>query len=519
MLRNISACKTLAEVTRSSFGPNGLNKLVVNNLEKLFLTSDAGTILREVDVEHPAARLLWMASQQQEKEMGDGTNLVVLLAGEMLNGAEELLRMGIKPAQIVEGFELAYRRALDVLEGEQVEMKRIALDDDEAVLQVLRSVIGSKQYGYETYFARLVLEALRITHVAEAATIPFEPDNVHCVKILGGALPQSTVVAGLVLEREPMGRVHSVKDAKIAVFACPINISRTETKGTVLIKGAQELLDFGKGEEAILRKQLEAIAAAGVNVVVTGETIGELAMHFIERAGMMALKVPSKFDLRRLCKAVGATPLARLGAPTAEEAGYCSRVERIEFGGTRCTVLCQDDPTRSRLATIVLRSNTQSLLDDVERAMGDALATLRVLSKTQGRICAGAGATEMEIARLLLLQGETTPGVAQYAIRKYAEAFEVVPRTLAANAGHDSTEAIAKLSWAHQQHPAAGIDIETGEVVERMETVQDLLAAKQSAVHLATEAALTVLRVDQIIMSKPANGPKPRPAGPQDADD
>ena len=497
---------------------------MVNTLEKLFLTNDAGTILREVDVEHPAARLLWMASQQQEKEMGDGSNLVVLLAGELLAGAEELLRMGLKPAQIVAGYDLAYQRAVALLDGPELERTRVQMDAQggaASLVPLLKSVIGSKQYGYEEHFARLVIEAAAIAYPTEnaASHAVFDPENVRCIKILGGALPQSTVVAGLVMEREPVGRIRRALGAKIAVFACPVGISRTETKGTVLLKGAQELRDFGRGEEAILQRQIEEIAASGVHVIVTGDTIGELALHYIERAEMMALKVPSKFELRRLCRAIGATPLARLGAPTAEEAGFASVVELIEFGGTRCTVFRQDDPARSRLATIVLRSNTQSLLDDVERALNDALCTLRTLTRIDGRVVAGAGATEMELARLLQQYAETTPGIAQHAIHKYAEAFEVIPRTLSANAGHDSTEAIAKLYWSHQSHPFAGLDLESGGIIEDVATVQDLLAVKRCAIHLATEAALTILRVDQIIMSKPAGGPKARPAGPQDADD
>lgn len=540
-MRNISACKALTEITRSSFGPSGLNKLVVNNLEKLFLTNDAGTIMREVEVEHPAAKLLLMASQQQEKEHGDGTNLVVLLAGELLAAAEELLRIGLRPAQIVEGYEMAYRKAMELLEAEAmachrvesfaVELRKTVSDKeddanvDSSLLRTLvKSVVGSKQFGYEQLLTRLTLEAVKIAY-GDDSTGSFEPDSVRFTKVLGGALPMSTVIPGLVLEREPLGQVKSVRDAKVAVFACPINISRTETKGTVLIKGAQELLQFSKGEEDILKGQIEAVAAAGVNVVVTGETVGELAMHFIERAGMMVLKVPSKFALRALCKATGATPLARLGAPTAEEMGLCDAVEMVEVGSDRLTVFRQSSAGmhRTRLATILLRSNTASLLDDVERALMDALAVCRSLSRGDGRLGAGAGATEIELARSLSAYGETTPGVVQYAIRKFAEAFEVVPRVLATNGGHDSTQAIARLYWAHQQGSQhTGLDIESGEPVDVAATrtaVLDLLGVKKSAVHLAVDAALTVLRVDQIIMSKLATGPKARPAGPQDADD
>lgn len=519
VLRNIMACKALTEITRSSFGPNGLNKLVVNNLEKLFLTNDAGTIMRELEVEHPAAKLILMASQQQEREYGDGTNLVVLLAGELLKGAEELLRLGIKPAQIVEGYEMAYKHALQILDKYKAgEGESVGVSSSTSFKPIVSPVIGSKQQGWEGTLTKLVMEAVDIakgTSVEE-----FNPENVRCVKILGGSIPMSSVIAGMVLEREPFGRVHQVRKAKIAIFACPINISRTETKGTVLITGAKELMDFSKGEETILQGQIQAIAASGVNVIVTGESVGELAMHFIERAGMMVLKVPSKFDLRRLCKAVGATPLARLGAVTEEEAGFCDLVETIEVGGTRCTVFRQAEAGKSRLATILLRSNTQSVLDDVERVIEDALFVVKAAGK-DSRLIAGASAAEMHLARQLTTLAEITPGIAQYAIRKYAEAFEVVPRVLATNSGQESTETIAKLYWAHNQGNMAGVLIEGGsdDMVVGTAVVEDLVSVKRSAVHLATEAALTVLRVDQIIMSRLVGGPKARPAGPQDADD
>ena len=524
VFRNIGACKSLAEIPRTSFGPYALNKLIINYLDKLFLTNDAGTILKEVEVQHPAAKLILMASQQQDKEMGEGTNLVVLLAGELLAGAESLLRIGIKPSLIVEGYEMAYKRTLELLDA--LAIQSIDPKNQDSLRSAILSVIGAKQRGWESTLTNLVLGAIDVAgfNTSFESATSFNPDNVRCVKILGGSIPMSSVIAGIVLEREPLGQVHAISNAKVAVFACPINISRTEAKGTVLIKGAQDLLDFSKGEEQILKDQIKAIADAGINVVVTGDTIGELALHFIESHGMLALKVPSKFDLRRLCKAVSATPLARLGAPTEEEAGRCDRVERIEIGSTRCTVFTQGPDTRhrSRLATIILRSNTQNVLDDVERAIEDALFSVRNLCK-DNRVLAGAGASEIELARQLVSYGETTPGIAQHAIKKYGEAFEAIPRVLASNAGFDSTEVLAKLYWAHSeqggQQITAGVLVDTYDTPVGKTGILDVLSAKRSAIHLATEAALTILRIDQIIEANPSAGPRARPAGPQDSDD
>ncbi len=336
VMKNIAACKQLAEITTSSFGPNGANKLVINHLNKLFLTNDAGTILREMEIAHPAAKLIVGASQQQDKEFGDGTNFVIVLAGELMQRAENLLRQGLNASAIVDGFELAYHKTIELLPS--LSIGNITNVASEAALKpVIKSVIGSKQSGLEESLSELVLKAV-MGIMPKKDIKSFNTDNIRCVKILGGSLAASHVLPGMVFNREPLSAIKSAKKAKIAVFACPIDISRTETKGTVLLKGAQEMLDFSKGEEKNMEASIKAIAEAGVKVVITKESVGDLALHFIDRYGMMALKVPSKFDLARLCKAIGATPSARLGAPMAEEAGFCDVIETVEIGGDRCIV-------------------------------------------------------------------------------------------------------------------------------------------------------------------------------------
>ena len=513
----------MSEIVKSSFGPNGMNKLVVNALDKIFVTSDTGTILRELEVQHPAARLILMASQQQDKELGDGTNLVVMLAGELLANAEDLLRLGLAPSVIVEGYELAHTKAQDILKEMLGEEQQSSISHQQ-LLPVVKSVLASKQYGLQDRLAELVVNACLAVKGTSAQS--FNADSVRCVKIMGGSMEDAHVINGMVLGRQPESRLRYASKAKVAVYACPLNITRTETKGTVLLHSAQEMLDFGKAEEAAIEAQFKAIADSGVTVLITGDTIGETALHFIDRLGLVALKVPSKFDLRRLCKAIGANPLARLGAPTEEEAGWVDHLETVEIGGDWVTVLRQDATAARdicRLATIVLRGNSSGSLDDLERAVEDGVHAARTFCSKDSRTFAGAGGWEIEMARRLTVEAERTPGIVQYAMKKYAEAFEVVPRVLAMNAGFDSTEALAKLYWAHEKgHLHAGIDVEDESkmVLEDARPVAvDLAAVKASAMYLATDAALTVLRVDQIIMSKPAGGPKPPTPGPMDGGD
>ena len=358
--RNIEACRQLAAITRTSLGPNGMNKLVVNHLEKIFVTSDAATIVQELEVAHPAARMITMAAKMQEQEFGDGTNLVLTMAGELLSQAESLLRLGVHPSEIIEGYGKAADatyKMLDELVVSTLENPR----DLAALKAAIVPVIGSKIGGYEELLAGLVAEAIHVRltlrgtlaasqrpptesclpHPVVAlvrhhhyrryhaqAVFPPPPkkpsvtvDNVRVAKLIGGAASDSQVVRGVVVQRDSEGSVKQVTDAKIVVFGCSIEAAATETRGTVIIKNADDLMSYNKGEERMIEEAIKGVAATGAKVVVAGGAISEIALHFLEKYGLMAIKVQSKFELRRLCKAVGATALVRLGPPMPEELG------------------------------------------------------------------------------------------------------------------------------------------------------------------------------------------------------
>ncbi|KAF7370787.1 hypothetical protein MSAN_00712200 [Mycena sanguinolenta] len=522
ILRNIEAVVELSDLVRTSFGPNGRNKLIINHLGKLFVTSDAATIIREIEVVHPAAKLLVMASQAQEAEMGDSTNL-----------AENLLIMGLKPTDIIPGYELACTKALAELETLSAFNLPTPMTPSK-LAAALKPALASKQYGLEDPLAALIAEAA----LAVMPTNPrnFNVDNVRVVKIMGGSLANSRVVQGMVFGREPEGSVKQAKKAKVAVFTSALDIAQTETKGTVLIKNAEEMLNFTTGEEKQLEMIIGQIAAAGVSVVIGGSSMGDLALHYLNRHNIAVLKVLSKFELRRLCRVVNATPLARMGPPTPEEMGYVDVFETIEIGGDRVTVLRQlvdgdegFDPTskgdRTKTATIVLRGATANSLDDLERAVDDGVNVLKGLIK-DGRMVPGAGAVEIELARRVENYGAGLKGLPQHGVRRFASALECVPRTLAENAmgGAEGNEVVSRL-WA--KHEAAGeawgVDVENetdGTLDASAAKIYDSLASKAWAIRLATEAAVSVLNVDSIIMSKPAGGPKiPQQSGNWDNDD
>jgi len=314
--------------------------------------------------------------------------------------------------------------------------------------------------------------------------------------------------------------VKRIEKAKIAVFTCPFDITQTETKGTILIKNADELLNYSKGEEDVVEKQIKAMADSKISVVVCVGKFGDLYVHFLNKFGIMGVRLNSKFDLRRLCKATGATAMPRITTPATQEIGYCDEVFVDEIGETE-VVIFKQNAEQGQIATVVVRGSTENIMDDIERAIDDGVNNFKALTK-DGRLLPGAGATEIELARQIEAFGGSCPGLEQYAITKYAHALETMPKILAENSGARATEVLSKLYAAHQEGKVnAGFDNEAngGGVKDAVAAgLFDLFFTKNHAMRLATNAATTVLRVDQIIMAKQVSGPKPQSKG-QDEDD
>ncbi|KAI9583388.1 T-complex protein 1 subunit theta [Glossina fuscipes] len=520
--RNIDACKEFAQTMRSAYGPNGMNKMIINHIDKQFVTSDAGTIMRELDVEHPAARLMVMASEMQDAEVGDGTNFVVIFAGALLEKAEELLRLGITTSEIADGYEKALAKALEVLP------KLVCHDirdcrNVENVKKCLKASIMSKQYGQEDFLTDLVAKAC-VAILPDNAT--FNVDNIRVCKIVGCGLTKSEVVHGMVFKRFVEGDVTYAENAKVAIFSCPLDIIQTETKGTVLIKTADELLNFSAGEENLLEAQIKAIADAGVKVVVAGGKVGDMALHYLNKYGLVAVRLNSKFDIRRLSRAVNATVLPRITTPTQEELGHCDKVCIEELGDTTI-VAFRNEGKNSRISTIVIRGATDNYLDDIERAIDDGVNNFKALS-ADGRYLPGAGATEIELATQISSFADTLPGLEQYAVRRFATALEVLPKALADNSGLNGTEVVNLLYLAHREASGKNVGVnieaekpETMDVTEGADDekpkIYDLYQCKYWSLKYAVEAAVTILKVEQIIRAKRAGGPTaPQAAGSDD---
>ncbi|KAJ7971879.1 T-complex protein 1 subunit theta [Quillaja saponaria] len=514
VLKNVEACKQLSTITRTSLGPNGMNKMVINHLDKLFVTNDAATIINELEVQHPAAKILVLAGKAQQEEIGDGANLTVSFAGELLQNAEELIRMGLHPSEIISGYTKAINKTVEILD-ELVEKGSENMDvrDKEQVVSRMKASVASKQFGQEDIISSLVADAC--IQVCPKNPANFNVDNVRVAKLLGGGLHNSTVVRGMVLKTDAVGSIKHVEKAKVAVFVGGVDTSATDTKGTVLIHTAEQLENYAKTEEAKIEELIKAVADSGAKVIVSGAAVGEMALHFCERYKIMVLKISSKFELRRFCRTTGAVGLLKLSQPNPDEVGYVDSVSVMEIGGVRVTVVKNEEGGNS-VTTVVLRGSTDSILDDLERAVDDGVNTYKAMCR-DSRIVPGAAATEIELARRVKEFSFKETGLDQYAISKFAESFEMVPRTLAENAGLNAMEIISSLYAEHASgNTKVGIDLEEG-ICKDVSTLSiwDLHVTKFFSLKYAADAACTVLRVDQIIMSKPAGGPRrgDRPAG------
>eukprot|EP00922_Rhytidocystis_sp_ex-Travisia-forbesii_P055520 GHVS01082230.1.p1 GENE.GHVS01082230.1~~GHVS01082230.1.p1 ORF type:complete len:542 (-),score=95.21 GHVS01082230.1:253-1878(-) len=510
-LKNIEACRAISNITQTSMGPNSMNKLLISHLGKQMVTSDASVMATEMEVQHPAARMLVMASKMQDGEYGDGTNFVLVFGGELLSQAENLLKQGIHIADIIRGYEVASDKCLEYLKDCTCWTLNNPLDYKELSTGI-RTCLSSKHLGIERQLSDLVAKAAVAVMPHNIAN--FNVENIRVCKLTGGNLHQTHIVNGMVILKEPHGASKSKKNVKVMVLGCGLEMTGTEAKGTVLISSAKELIDFSKGEEDQMEQAIKDIKGAGVDAIIVNGPISDMAQHFCDAQQILTLKVQSKFDIRRICKTLQTTAVVRLGAPLPEEIGLAESIEVEEISSKKVTVI---KGRESKVASIVLRGSTPNTLDEIERSIDDAISCVKSVTKS-GRFVAGGGAVEMEMASQLQTFASGVSGLEQYAVRKFAESFECVPRILSENAGHDSMKAITALYAAHEHGKKyEGVDVEGksgGITLDACKAeIFDHLETKHWAISLAVDAVLTVLRLDHIIVARQAGGPKPRGPG------
>ncbi|KAJ7313215.1 hypothetical protein JRQ81_004494 [Phrynocephalus forsythii] len=513
LFSNISACKALVCCLRTCYGPLGHNKLVINHQGKTFHTSHAATILRELELENPVACLLRTAAETQEEETGDGTSFVILLAGALLENAEKLLRSGLPVTNLRSGYEMACKEALRLLPGLACHVLKNPRDMDE-VEWALQTTVGSKVFGYQAVLSKLVAKACILVLPADATA--FDPNLICICKIPGGGLADSCVMEGLVLCMEAEGVVRRVERARIAVYGCPFGPPGIEATNTAVFSSASELKSYEKGKERLVEQHVVDIAKAGVNTVVAGGKVDPLALFYANRYRIMVVRLSSRQGLQRLCQAVGARLLLQVAAPSLEEIGHCRRVYMTEIGSTNVVVFSQDSTT-SPVATVVLRGATMEMLDCLEEAIHDGVNVYKVLGG-DARLLPGAGATEMALSVRLHTLGMYYPGTEQYGILEFSQALKTLPATLAENAGLPVNEVMAKMEVQHQlglQNTGIQMAAEEAATVDTVkEGLLDPFLAKYRGIILASQMAVTLLGVSDVMLAKKSGGPKPRGENP-----
>lgn len=511
IIRNIEAVKEISNMTRTSLGPNGMNKFIINHLDKVFLTKDSGVMCKELEVNHPAANLIVKSSNIQETECGDNTNYCITFAGELLNSAEELIKSGVHITDIISGYEKGLIKAFQLLESSKIyEVSNIR--SVEEVSKIIRPVIMTKVVrGQEDFLSSIIADACILTCPKNA--IHFNEENVRVAKMLGGSIYDSQVIKGMVVVRHIEGAITHVENCKVVVFNCPFENIGAETKDTVLFKSAEELLGYSKSEEDTIEKIVKGIVDAGIKAVIVGGSVSNMAIHYLDRYKVLVLRTLSKFELRRIAKAVGAIPLVRLGTPSAEEMGYADKIAVDEIGSQKCVVI-ERDSEENKMATILVRGSTNNLLDNIERIIEDGVNAFKNLCRSN-KFVSGAGAIEAYLSNALKEFAKTNTSLEQYSITKFGESFEIIPRTIMENAGLKVNEGVAQILSKNLTEATFGVNFINGEVQNSFLELKifDHMETKKWAIKFALDAVLTILRVDQIVLSKPAGGPKAAQGG------
>lgn len=513
LFTNLMACKALMHCLRTCYGPLGHNKLVINHLGKMFHSSHAATILNELELESPMACLLRSAAETQQEETGDGTGFVVLLAGALLENAEKLLRSGLSIVHIRAGYDMACKEVLRLLPGLVCVVLKNPHNQEE-VQCVLQSIMGSKFFSYQKFLSKLVATAC--IAVAPPDPLAFNPDHVCVFKIPGGGILNSYVLEGMLVPTEAEGLIKRVERARIAAYCCPFGASKMEAKNTVMFESAAQLKNFGKKEENLIAERVLGLAKAGVNVIAVGGRVDSLALFYADRCRIMVVRLPSRMQLQQLCKTTGATLLYKPDVPSPEDVGHCYRVYTTEIGSTIVVVFSQHG-TPCPLATVVLRGATGEMLDSLEVAIQDGVQVYKNLG-ADVRLLPGAGATEMALSVRLSTLGMYYPGCEQYGILEFSQALKTLPAILAENAGLPVNEIMAKMEIQHQlgnQNTGILLGVEEANTMDAItEGVLDPFLVKYRGIVLATQIAVTLLDVSDIMVAKKSGGPKPRGDNP-----
>ena len=503
MRLNIAIAFAIAQIVKTTLGPKGMDKMLVTDLGDIVITNDGATILEEMNVEHPTAKLMVEIAKTQDKEVGDGTTTSVVIAGYLLRNAGQLLDKNIHPTTIVRGFELAENKATELLDKMA---EKISLEDRDTLIKIAKVSMGSKGIGSEEEkekIAEIVVDA--ITKVVEEKDGKYVIDTelIKLEKKEGGEVMDTSLVNGVVIDKEVVhsGMPKRVENAKIALIDSPLEIEKTETDAKIEITSPDQLEAFLKKEEEMLKNMVEKIKKVGANVVFVQKGIDDLAQHYLAKAGILAVRRVKKSDMEKLSKATGARIATSLDDLTEKDLGEAGLVEERKIAGENMVFVenCKDPKSVS----IFIRGGTEHVVSEVERAIKDALGSV-ASALEDGKYVTGGGSIEMALALKLKDYAKEVGGREQLAVEAFAEALESIPTTLAENAGMDAIDTLVELRNRHAKgENSYGVDVSKGKVGDMKKLgVLEPAKVKKQAIASATETARLILRIDDIISAK-----------------
>lgn len=495
---NITAARIIAEMVRTSLGPKGMDKMLVDSLGDVTITNDGATILKEMDVQHPAAKMMVEIAKATDNEVGDGTTSVVVLAGELLMKAQELLDLNIHPTVIVDGYEAAAEKSLDVLREISV---KVDPKDKDILKKIAMTSMGTKSVAENKEFlAELVVDA--ILQVAEKTEEGYKVDldDVKVEKKAGEDITATRLIHGIALDKEIVhpGMPKTIRSAKIALLNCPLEIEKTEIDAKIHIETPEQIRAFLEEETRMLKEMVDKIVATGANVVICQKGIDDMVQHFLAKKGVPAVRRVKESDMRKLAKATGARIVTNIDDLNPEDLGYAELFEERKVGEDKWVFI--EGCKNPRSVTLLIRGGADKVVEEAERSVHDALCVVRDVVQNPA-IIAGGGAPETEVALRIRKWAEGISGKEQFAVLKFAEALEVVPSVLAENAGLEPIDTMAELKANHEKGNIwHGVDVFNGKVMDMYKLdILEPLAVKEQIIKSAVEAATTILRIDDII--------------------
>ena len=514
---NITAAKIVAESVRSSLGPKGMDKMLVDSFGDVTITSDGRTILDEMDIQHPAAKMLVEVAKTQDNEAGDGTTSAVIIAGELLSKAEELIDKNVHPTIIIDGYKKAAGKAIEILE-------KIAIPVDVSKQEHLKKAavtsMASKIVAeHKEYLADMAVKAMLEVATKEGANYKVDVEDVKVEKKTGESLKDTSLIKGIVLDKEiaHSGMPKRVEKAKIALLDTSLEIEKTEFDSKINIESPDQIEAFLKQEEVMLKDMVDKITAVGANVVICQKGIDDMVQHFLARKGITAVRRAKKSDMEKLAKATGGKIVTKLDSITSADLGYADLVEERKIGNDKMTFI--EGCKHPRAVTILIRGGTERIIAEAERSIHDALCVIKDILE-EPKVVAGGSAPELETARALRAYADTLPGREQLAVRIFADALESIAVALAENAGLEPIDILSELRARHDKGEIwAGIEVIEGKVQDMTKAgVFEPVTVKKQIIKSATEAASMILKIDDIIaagkMKAPPTPPGEAPGGP-----